>query len=976
MTKKYIFLLLLFPLFLNAQNWKAEAEQAIETHRKADVKIAVVDASGAPVSDAIVTLKMREHQFLWGTAVSISFLQELEQRGFPLGTNHPYYNHLRHFNSIGPENAGKWKFWLNNASRKKYLETMDWFNEQNIQNRGHTTIWPSITRWNAVPNFVVNAEAIVENGVIVKSKNDVIRDTIKAHFNEQLPILAAKGVYEMDLINELVHEGDIVENLMQLPVNQRPVEHAQWYKWAKAAAPDMLLTANEYDFFQSSNNFHERFVDYVQIMLANGAPVDAVGMQGHFFSNIPDWQELKKRLAEVAVLDLPMSVTEFDMNQTSYEAMERVMYAVFSEPLVKNFSIWGAWDGKQWRNNGPIYFENWEVKESGKAWFDLVKKEWWTDTTVVLNATNILETSGFLGDYDIYVEHDGKIIIQQVKLDKAGLDVKISVDETGFAKPQATLEITDNQTDFFPNEPIQLSISTTDSIESVTFFQDNVILSVVDTPPFNHEFSVTKGQNLELSATIKFKNGFRFDTQKKNINILNTNSSPSIQSVFPLSGNSVLQQSDLEVYITANDAQNDPLTACIYDENGLELACSDVAPFYIVLPELPVGFNNLTIRVEDDKFGFAERTYFLIVVTDNESNVLKASPLAENNDVEEKADGGIDLTGDLDLGEKINGIRFPIVGIPPTAEIDSAFIQFSSQKGQQEGLTKWVFQAEKSTTAAPFSNAFRNLSNRDLTDAFVKWEPPTWQEIGDKGAAQKTPDFTAILQELQDISNWTDQSPISILVNFETAPSKRSAFSVDQSAEDAPQLTVFYQAQINNVKPPAPEGFSFTKITETLGTVSWETPVLSNEIWGYKLRIDGEEIREVLTNSAYSLSNLDTGKTYIVEAQTIGKLSILSDWSEPFSFTLNDQSVSTNEPPFLQDLTIFPNPVTDFVTIKNTGNTPIRSIALLTIEGKVLEKINYINNQQIDLTNLLSGTYLLKVTDHEGLSGYFKLFKK
>lgn len=42
--------------------------------------------------------------------------------------------------------------------------------------------------------------------------------------------------------------------------------------------------ANEHDLFQSGNDLHEAFVAYVRDMLAAGAPIDAVGMQGHFFA--------------------------------------------------------------------------------------------------------------------------------------------------------------------------------------------------------------------------------------------------------------------------------------------------------------------------------------------------------------------------------------------------------------------------------------------------------------------------------------------------------------------------------------------------------------------------------------------------------------------------------------------------------------------------------------------------------------------
>ena len=389
------------PTAISGQVWKSEAEEMIDRLRRAAMQIQVIDQSGQAVDGVQVSVRMRKHLFRWGTTSSVAHILELEQQGIQLEDNHPYMLHFLYFNSVTPENAGKWNFWRENRSRTKYLESLDWFHQLGLANRGHTTIWSSITRWGAVPAFVVDATATIENGVVVKSKEDVIREHVRDHIESQLPILEPY-IYEMDLVNELINEGEIVKLLLNLPPDQRPIEHAEWYKWAKAAAPDIDLVVNEYDLFQSGNNFHQSFVEYVKAMIAADAPVDAIGMQGHFFSNMPSYGELKKRLAEVAILNLPMSVTEFDMRGSSYDDMERVLYAVFSEPLVYGFSMWGAWDGRQWRQNAPMFTENWQLKPSGKAWMDLVKHEWWTDTVLTTEHGNA-SVNGFLGEYDIYV---------------------------------------------------------------------------------------------------------------------------------------------------------------------------------------------------------------------------------------------------------------------------------------------------------------------------------------------------------------------------------------------------------------------------------------------------------------------------------------------------------------------------------------------------------------------------------------------
>ncbi len=964
MKKTYAILvsLLLLPLLAPAQSWKPAAEAAIREHRMADIHVDIVSDSGTVLEGAVLKVKMREHAFKWGTTVDIEHILGLESDGFGLDSDHPYYTHLLNFNSVTPENAGKWQFWLQPYSRSKYLEVMDWLNDRGIQNRGHTTIWPSITRWNAVPSFVVNAQAIVENGVVIKTKEEVVRDTIKAHIEAQLPILQARGVYEIDLVNELVNEGEITSLVLNLPPAERPAEHARWYQWAKAAAPEVDLIANEYNLFQSGNNFHQRFVEYIQAMQSHGAPIDGVGMQGHFFSAIPNWEELKRRLAEVAVLDLPMAVTEFDMNQNTYEAMERVMYAVFSEPLVQGFNLWGAWDGRQWRNNGAIYDDDWSVKPSGRAWFELVKKEWWTDTLATLDAPGSFQTRGFLGEYDVYLEYEGQVFARSFSLEESGANLEINIDEGGYPIPTAELAIEGDKTEVFLNEPIGLSIAATDSLESVTYFNDSQILAYKDTPPFAHAFAVTEAEVLELSAEARFATGYRLCTPVRTVTAIADNTNPHILDVFPPLGATIIDNSGIGLYVSVSDPDDDPLTAVLLDSEGEELARSDSPPFVLPLEQLEPGSNYFRLRVEDDRFGFDEWFLVYTVIEGADQNLTVSIPLDENDDVEETASGSIDLTGDLDLGEKVTGIRFPFPGIPPGAVIDSAFVQFTSQKAEQSGPTVFLIRAEKSVDPVPFTSAGFGLTQRTLTMEVIRWEPPAWQSIGDSGPGERSPDIGAVIDELISQDNWSAESPVHLIIGFEAAPSKRSAFSYDQSSVMAPALEVFYTADLGEGAPEAPREFSLARTGENSGIVSWAHPV-SSDIMGYRFFFEGEEVGSILPNPSYALSGLEPEREYTVQAQAIGRFTRLSELSEPFVFRLSEATGSAGlsvEGGFR----LFPNPAKGRIWLEGRNHT-MEQLQLIDGQGRVVREMKFANPPagavSLDVSSVPAGAYVLRI---------------
>lgn len=68
--------------------------------------------------------------------------------------------------------------------------------------------------------------------------------------------------------------------------------------------------------------------------------------------------------------------------------------------------------------------------------------------------------------------------------------------------------------------------------------------------------------------------------------------------------------------------------------------------------------------------------------------------------------------------------------------------------------------------------------------------------------------------------------------------------------------------------------------------------------------------------------------------------------------------------------TIFPNPITDFVTITNNDNIDVKQIEVFDISGKNVktQTFNNENEVQLSLTDLVSGTYLLHIKTNAGIA--------
>lgn len=169
---------------------------------------------------------------------------------------------------------------------------------------------------------------------------------------------------------------------------------------------------------------------------------------------------------------------------------------------------------------------------------------------------------------------------------------------------------------------------------------------------------------------------------------------------------------------------------------------------------------------------------------------------SDKDDAEELPSGNISLSSsDLELvndpgeGNQVVGLRFKGLGIPQGAAISSAFLQFTVDESKNLDPARLILYGQAGDDAAPFSKSENDISLRPKTMARVAWAPPIWQSSGDDDAAQRTPDLSAILQEIVNRPGYTAGSSIVIIIDGE---GMRTAESHDGSSGKAPELCVEY----------------------------------------------------------------------------------------------------------------------------------------------------------------------------------------
>jgi len=389
--------------------WRDAARRRIEKHRKANLAVTVTGADGKPVRSAQVAVAMQRHAFGFGSAVAADCIE----RGGDDGKQ--YREVIRTwFSKVVFENDLKWPHWENPAGRARTLKALDWLSEHGIVVRGHCLVWPS---WKRMPRDLGR----------LKNDKPALRRRIVDHIRTEVTTLKGR-IADWDVINEPFWNHDVMDVLG----NEVMVE---WYKAAQAADPATVLYLNDQNILagggtdRKHQDHYEQTVRYLQ---EAGAPLGGLGMQCHFGGNLTPPERLVEVLDRFAGFDLPIQVTEFDINtkdrRLQADYMRDFLTAVFSHPRVEGILMWGFWAGRHWKPEAALFDRGWTLRPHGEAWRDLVLKEWWTREDGSTDAHGRFQACGFLGAYEVTVSAGGKTRTVKVTLGKGGAAVSVQLD--------------------------------------------------------------------------------------------------------------------------------------------------------------------------------------------------------------------------------------------------------------------------------------------------------------------------------------------------------------------------------------------------------------------------------------------------------------------------------------------------------------------------------------------------------------------
>jgi GH35 family endo-1,4-beta-xylanase len=388
--------------------WRKAAAERIEKIRKADLTVLAMDATGQHLVNAEVHLHQTRQAFGFGTCVAPNLLT-----GPAAGRYQQAVTEL--FNIATLENSLKWAplagDWGPGFTIDAAKAGIAWLRDHGLEVRGHVLVWPG---WKNLPKALRAHEG--DPAYLDRAVEDRIREVMTA----------VRGtVVHWDVVNEPFDNHDLLDIL-------GPDAMAGWFRTARATDPLPKLFINDYAILSGGGGDTPHRAHYektIKFLLERKAPLDGIGMQGHFGSSLTAPEDMLAILDRFAKLGKPIWITEYDVDIPDEElagAFTRDFYTtMFSHPSVGGIVMWGFWDSAHWKHNAPIYRADWTEKPAGAAVRELVQRSWRTDVNGKTDAEGKYAARAFLGEYDVEVAFAGKRKVVKTTLRPGGARITV-----------------------------------------------------------------------------------------------------------------------------------------------------------------------------------------------------------------------------------------------------------------------------------------------------------------------------------------------------------------------------------------------------------------------------------------------------------------------------------------------------------------------------------------------------------------------
>ena len=416
----------------------------IETYRKGNGRICVVDANGAPIPNAKVKLNQKSHEFRFGANIFMLDELETEEKNeaykkyfadvFNMATL-PFY-----WDTLEPE-RGDPRYAKN--SKKVYRRPaidlcIEFCEKHGIEPREHALAYDFF-----FPEWLYDA-----------SVEEVKRELERRY--AEISERYANKIHTIEVTNEMEHDNG------KTSFYEEP-DYVEWcFKLAEKYFPNNQLGINEHtsSAWEDKCRATDKYYAYIEANMLKGARIDAIGMQYHLFKKREDLYKKTRKTLNPGLLyrhmDLysnfgkPLQITEVTIPAYSWERedeelqaeiLEKLYSVWFSHPNVEQIIYWNLVDGyayvpytdvneiaatqgnmslgENYYHGGLLRFDM-SPKPAYLKLKELLQERWHTEVELTTDDNGCVDFRGFYGDYEVEINTAGGVKAKNVKLSKKG----------------------------------------------------------------------------------------------------------------------------------------------------------------------------------------------------------------------------------------------------------------------------------------------------------------------------------------------------------------------------------------------------------------------------------------------------------------------------------------------------------------------------------------------------------------------------
>ena len=397
--------------------------EGIEQHRKGDFTLRLVDAQGKLLRNAAVRIEQVSHDFLFGCNAFMVDGYDTPAKNKSYETafaklfnfaSVPFY-----WKDLEPE-PGQLRFAAN--SPKLYRRpppdaVLAFCQRQGLTPKGHTLVWNSPKH--SIPAWL--------------TPDSTGRDRLSTQRIRQIAERYGASINIWDVLNEAIHDrGE------PMP----PQYEVKAFRDAARFFPsNTQLLINE-----TTNAWGEAGLrDYkalIQKLLNEGAKIDGIGLQFHFFSEkthadalagiafspaqcfqaLDDYAATFRKPIHVTEITIP-TLPNSDAGRQAQAKLARNFYRLwFSHPSVEAVTWWNLPDGAavagedKW--NGGLLDPDFSPKPAYQVLDKLLNEEWKTRLTAKTDRQGSLAFRGFYGEYLVRATVGKRVVEKRIRLAK------------------------------------------------------------------------------------------------------------------------------------------------------------------------------------------------------------------------------------------------------------------------------------------------------------------------------------------------------------------------------------------------------------------------------------------------------------------------------------------------------------------------------------------------------------------------------